>query len=390
MSPHASAPTLIPVEVDGGQGGVRTIVEVLGKTQSGDGYALLPAYAGPEVLRRLRTQLSSRHRHSSRQRVEGAVCCPTSGSTGTPRLVVLPRVLLTEVALTRDKEMGGPAAWFVGVPPATAGGLVAIARGLRSPVPPTAWTGAGVARFDVDRFTAEAGAFLDEAAGAGVHARVSLVATQVHRLLSDATATEVLARFHTVLIGGGPLAESTRKAAKSTGVTVVHSYGATETCGGCVYDGVPVAGTSVRIRNDEIQISGDCLASDYVDGPLRRTEDGWWQSGDRGAIVDGKLHVWGRFDDVVTVNGANVDLAVVRRTVDAIPGVSDAVVLTVPDPAGGVRLRAFVVGDVSPDEVRATVGDRLGSAAVPRVTQMTRLPLLASGKVDVERLREEV
>lgn len=385
MSPTTPVPTLIPKPVAGGDAGVRTIAELL--TFPPDPtrcYALLPAYGPSAALQRLQSHLTLD------PPIGDALCCPTSGSTGMPRMVVLQRASIALAAATRDDEMGGPSAWFVGIPPVTAGGLIAIARGLRSPMAPKAWSGAGVARFDPAQFAAEAAQFLDHARACGVAARVSLVATQVHRLLGDPQAAGILARFDSVLVGGGPMAEATRIAARAADIAVVHSYGATETCGGCVYDGQAVSGTQVRIDHGEVQISGDCLAYGYLDGPLRLTDDGWWRSGDRGSITDGNLRITGRFDDIVTINGTNVDLAAVRRVLTTVPGVREAAVVTTPDPAGGVRLHAFIVGEVAPDDIRAKVGAALGAAAVPRVSQIARLPLLVSGKVDLDQLREDI
>jgi o-succinylbenzoate---CoA ligase len=80
-------------------------------------------------------------------------------------------------------------------------------------------------------------------AGGGV---VSLVPTQLHRMVASRPAT-----LHdwTVLVGGGPVDPGSVDRARAAGATVVISYGMSETCGGCVYDGVPLDGVGVDVRS---------------------------------------------------------------------------------------------------------------------------------------------
>ena len=76
---------------------------------------------------------------------------------------------------------------------------------------------------------------------------ISLVPTQLQRLLdgpSPATLA-VLRRFNAILLGGSPASPALLEAALDAGVRVVTTYGMSETCGGCVYDGVPLEGVQV-------------------------------------------------------------------------------------------------------------------------------------------------
>jgi o-succinylbenzoate---CoA ligase len=385
MSSSTPAPTLSPVAVPGGNVGVKVIIDLLLSAPDPDrSLALMPTYGPARFQQRLRSQLQLT------PPMGASLCCPTSGSTATPRMVVIPRHVLTTAARARDAAMGGPAAWFLGVPPVTAGGLIAIERGVRSPVHPQTWDGAGITRFDVEEFTAQSSAFVDTTEAASVPARVSLVATQVDRLLRNPSAARNLARFDRVLVGGGPVAGATLSAAIRAGVRIISSYGATETCGGCVYDGVAVPGTAIRLVAGEIQVHGDSIAAGYLDGPLRLSSDGWWCSGDRGHVAAGRLQVTGRFDDIVTVKGTNVDVSAVQRLLAHQPTVQEVAVVATPADSGGHQLTAFVVGEVIPLELRSLVGAELGAAAIPRITVVSNLPLTASGKIDTQRLREDV
>ena len=116
-------------------------------------------------------------------------------------------------------------------------------------------------------------------------AHVSLVPTQLRRLLAvDAYRYNIdtLAGFSSVLLGGAAAPASLLEAARGAGVPVVTTYGMTETCGGCVYDGVPLDGVRVAIRDEDdpaprrgdgtgrIWIGGPVLFSGYRSGGRRR------------------------------------------------------------------------------------------------------------------------
>ena len=78
----------------------------------------------------------------------------------------------------------------------------------------------------------------------------SLVATQLAKALTDPAAAAALAELDAVLLGGGPAPRPVLDAAAAAGITVVRTYGMSETAGGCVYDGVPLDGVLVRVAAD--------------------------------------------------------------------------------------------------------------------------------------------
>src|SRR5262249_31752338 len=90
---------------------------------------------------------------------------------------------------------------------------------------------------------------------------VSLVPTQLRRLL-DAGAP--LSGFRRILLGGAAIPDGLLAEAAAAGARVVTTYGMTETCGGCVYDGVPLDGVQVATDADgRIRIRGPVLFSRY-------------------------------------------------------------------------------------------------------------------------------
>ena len=85
---------------------------------------------------------------------------------------------------------------------------------------------------------------------------------------------------------------------------MVATYGAAETAGGCVYDGVPLDGVAVALGDDgRIRIAGPTLFDGYDGDPALTAEalvDGWFLTSDAGRLdEDGRLEVLGRLDDVV-------------------------------------------------------------------------------------------
>lgn len=371
-------------------------VEVLRRAVSavlsgGEAIALLPGYAPAPMREALLRDL-----RQAEPVGKGRLLCPTSGSTGASHWVVLPAEALHRAAVARDAHQGGSSAWLLGLPPATAAGVAAAARSVRTDSPLHCWHGVGGGRFEAEGFTADAAALLDRAEAAGVPARASVVATQLARLLDAAAATaadgpaahdatEILRRFDAVLVGGGPLAPRLRERAMAAGVPVVATYGMTETAGGCVYDGRPTPGVDVTLLDGQVLLAADCLAERYLTAPLPKVGDAF-ATGDRGRWREERLEILGRLDDVVTVRGANVDLAAVRAVVADVVGVRESTVVAMPDPAGGARLRAVVVGEALPAQVRTLVAERLGAAAVPEVLVASALPRLPGGKVDLRRL----
>jgi O-succinylbenzoic acid--CoA ligase len=216
-----------------------------------------------------------------------------------------------------------------------------------------------------------------------------------------------LRSFETILVGGQAIAAATLERAQDAGVRVVRTYGSTETSGGCVYDGRPLGGVSVRIAEGEVLVSGPVLADGYL-GDRAATEsafihddDGrrWYRTGDAGLIEDDVLRVRGRIDNVIVSGGVNVSLDRVERIVRTIPGLESAVVVGVPDARWGEASIVVVPRgealrrseSVQLAEAREAVSAEIGAHARPtRLVLVDDLALLPSGKPDRETIRAAV
>ncbi|WP_350280746.1 o-succinylbenzoate--CoA ligase [Kribbella sp. HUAS MG21] len=309
-----------------------------------------------------------------------AVVLTTSGSSGEPKGVVLSRDALVASAAATHERLGGPGQWLLPMKPYFVGGLQILTRSLVARTSPVVLG---------DSFTESAKQLT------GTRRYTAMVPTQLARYLE--TDLEGLRVFDAIVIGGAATPAALKARAAAAGVNAIPAYGMTETGSGCVYDGVPLDGTSIRLDGGRILIKGNTLFSGYRLKPELTAEvlrDGWFRTQDRGEIVDGRLRVVGRVDDVVISGGVNVTLTTVQARLLEHPKVRDAVVLGVPDAEWGTRVVAFVVPeaeDPARDELRDWVSETLPRTWAPQdVVQLPELPMLASGKVDRQRLLEGV
>jgi o-succinylbenzoate---CoA ligase len=294
----------------------------------------------------------------------------TSGSTGSPKRVLLSRgAVLASVAAT-ERRLGAAGRWVLALPASYVAGVQVICRSMvAGHEPATGWP------VEEPWFT-------------------SLVPTQLHRLLDSPEDLAALRTAHTILLGGGPIDPALRARAADEGLRVVATYGSAETAGGCVYDGLPLDGVALAIAADgRIRISGPTLFDGYDGDPeltARTLVDGWFLTSDGGRLdEDGRLTVLGRVDDMVVSGGVNVPAPAVAARLRRHPAVVDAEVLGVPDPEWGQRVVAFVVGTgVDLAEVRDWVGQEQPRSWAPRqIVLVEAIPRLENGKPDRVALR---
>lgn len=306
----------------------------------------------------------------------------TSGSTAQPKDVLLSVDAVRASAAGTLTRIGGPGQWVLALPAHYVAGLQVLTRSAL----------AGTAAVHLDE---HADLTMATAALTGHRRYLAAVPTQLHRWLRSDPAA--LASYDAVLLGGAATPVSLLEAARERGVSVVRTYGMSETCGGCVYDGVPLDGVAMALgRDGEIRLSGPVLFDGY-DGRPGLTEavlrDGWFHTADRGRLDhDGHLVVLGRTDDVVVTGGVNVPVAEVEARLNAMPGVELAAVATRPDAEWGVEIVAVVQrGAATPTlvEIRDFIAAAHPRAWAPRrLALVDALPMLTSGKVDRHRLAE--
>lgn len=328
------------------------------------------------------------------ERDDVALVVPTSGSTGRPKGVLLPAAaLLASARLTHDR-LGGTGQWLLALPPTHIAGVQVLVRSIVAGEAPVALELR--AGFDPAAFAERSRALT------GDRRYTALVPTQLRRLLDGGgNVLAALRTYNTILVGGSAVAAELVTRARDEGVRVVSSYGMTETAGGCIYDGVPLAGVGIEVGTDGIiELSGPTLAAGYRLDPAATKAAfmrGRFRTSDRGRIGrDGRLVVLGRADDAILTGGVVVDPVAVETVLSTHPAIAAAAVIGQPDREWGERVVAVVVpvasGEVPAlEDVRRWVADRLGAVQAPReVVVATTLPTLPTGKLDRSRVRETV
>lgn len=311
-----------------------------------------------------------------------AVVISTSGTTGKPKGAMLTGQALTASGTATATRLGGPGQWLLALPPHHIAGMQVLLRSIQAgsdPVVLDVSTGFSVP--DFVRAVAEM---------TGSRRYISLVATQLVKALGDAEASEALASFDAVLLGGGPLPATVAIRAAQARVPVVRTYGMSETCGGCVYDGVALDGVEVRIGPEgRISLGGATVAAGYRNIPEHKAfaEHGWFHTDDFGELDEGRLRVLGRLDEAISTGGLTVVPQVGEAALGAHPLVAECAVFGVPDDRLGQRIAAAVVpsaaGAPTLEDLREHVTAALDGTAAPRELHLLdELPRRGIGKLD--------
>ena len=405
-------------------------------------------------------QNNARDNQDPRGRIEDpesiALVVGTSGSTGAPKQTALSvRALRASARATErffaDYPSAGsakpqratsevPAQWLLALPAHYVAGAQVLARSALAGTTPV--VAASVT--DGVSFTPEV--FLNAAERLSCARRfVSLVPTQVHKLLEAAEANptmgseiyDALGQFTGILLGGAPASASLLAAARELGLNVVTTYGSAETAGGCIYSGVALPGVRLRVVPEDaglldssvagdasaggtpnigrVWLGGEHLASGYMGDSARTAShffvdaDGyrWYRTDDYGSLTSSApnapedegapmLNVVGRSDDVIITGGVKVSARAVAAVLESHPAVREAAVMGIPDArwgsavAAAITLRGASGAQSAPDTSEATCDmlrefctDKLGAAGAPKFLRiLADFPTASTGKPD--------
>jgi O-succinylbenzoic acid--CoA ligase len=270
----------------------------------------------------------------------------TSGSTGAPKaaLHTFENHWSSAVGANRNIPLRPGDRWLLSLPPWHVGGLAVVFRCLLG--------GAAIAIAGRHEPLAEA------ISGLGA-THVSLVATQLYRLLHEKRGRAALRSLKAILLGGGPAPAALIEEAVHAGARLVTSYGSTEMASQATASrpgdpaealrtaGRPLAFRQLSVAADgEILVRGRTLFRGYVEGSgVRPARDaaGWFHTGDLGRIdAFGRLVVSGRRDTMFISGGENIHPEEIEREILRFPDVLEAIVAPVPNPEFGARPVAFL------------------------------------------------
>lgn len=286
----------------------------------------------------------------------------TSGSTGTPKEIGITSAALLASARASNKYLKASKGqtWSLLLPLTHIAGINVLVRSIELESEP------------ID---------LRNQVGAYPHADfTAIVPTQLFNALNgDADLLSHLKNVQAVLVGGAALSEELRSQAIASGINIITTYGMTETCGGCVYNGEALDGVDFELtENQRVKISGPVLAD-------VEKENGWYLTQDLGTIVDGKLKVIGRADDVIISGGENISLSAIESELNRkFPQLLVAAFATA-DSKWGQALHVAV--QTQDENLKAQISQALvtvmGNHAKPKsVILLDKLPEIGVGKVD--------
>ena len=286
----------------------------------------------------------------------------TSGSTGTPKEIGITSAALLASARASNKFLKATKGqtWSLLLPLTHIAGINVLVRSIELESEPIDLRNHVGTYPDAD-FTA-------------------IVPTQLFNALNgDADLLSHLKGTKAVLVGGAALSEELRSQGIASGINIITTYGMTETCGGCIYNGEALDGVNFELTDDQrVKISGAVLAD-------VEKESGWFLTQDIGVILDGKLKVIGRADDVIICGGENISLSAIESELNKkFPQLLVAAFAT-SDSKWGQALHVAVQTqdeNIKPQISQALVS-AIGNHAKPKsVILLDKLPQIGVGKVD--------
>lgn len=325
----------------------------------------------------------------------------TSGSSGTPKGVVIPAGALPTVGAGYAGCFGITERdnYFLPLPLAHAVGAltpqgIALHAGCRLTVvdrfsPSRFWTDVEASRATCSiLFPAQLNLLLELAAGQPAASSLRLVMTHVW-------SSRFRDRFGVDI---GVCWGMTETGAHSTG-SLAHAH--TEHREG--YVGRPMLGVEIAVlgsgrtplgsgETGEIALRHPHVMLEYLKDPEQTTRtlvDGWILSGDLGTIgEDGGLYYAGRSKNMIKRSGENISPEEIEGAIARYPAVVEALVFGVADPIRTEEIAAVIVvrpgAATEADDIIGHLRDHLARWKLPRYVALgeAALPRLANGKID--------
>ena len=313
-----------------------------------------------------------------------ALIVESSGSTGQPKRIQISREALISSANASALALGsfeGTAQWLLALPINYIAGLNVLTRSVLAGTQPVLMNTS--VPFTPEAFSRSA-SFMT-----GDRRYTSLVPTQLARLAKaveqDQYLLTQLRKFDAILVGGQAPQDEVVAKLTDLGVNLVITYGMTETCGGCVYNGQPLAGVELATNAGRIGVKGPMLAEVATD------ENGFYWTNDEGVVyADGRLEIIGRMDRVINSGGIKISLDRVEQLAQQVVGVTGLAATAIDDVEWGQRVGIVFTGSPEvADEVATALADDLGPAGRPiRILRVDKIPLLPNGKNDLLAIKQ--
>ena len=292
-----------------------------------------------------------------------AVVVSTSGSTGKPKSVALTASALLASARAAHSFLGAELGdrWSLLLPTTHIAGINVLVRSIE--------LGTKIVGVEESAdFTA-------------------VVPTQLHRALHG---EEILLRHlqsaKAVLVGGASTPVELLNGATALGIHVITTYGMSEMCGGCIYNGTPLAGVEMKIVDGLVELNGPMKAIGYLDA--EPFGDSFFKTSDLGLIQDGQLRILGRADDQIVSGGEKISLGAITEFLNS-DSHQHYMAVGLPDSEWGQALAIASDSQIDREEIRTKLRANFGAHATPkRFLENIELPLTSLGKPDLQKLIE--
>ncbi len=152
--------------------------------------------------------------------------------------------------------------------------------------------------------------------------------------------------------------------------------------------------TPIKIINDEIVLIGKSVSNGYINnyqgGFYDDEYNHYYKTGDNGYIFNNYLYCKGRIDNQIKYKGYRIELGEIEFYLKNNDKVVDAVVIPKYDLNNNIKfLKAFVIGKISEEEIRAYLHSVLPNYMIPKnICFVSQLPINKNGKIDRKKLME--
>ncbi len=288
-----------------------------------------------------------------------AIVIPTSGSSGAPKEVALTAHAAQASAAASHQFLDAKAgqSWSLLLPTNHIAGVNVLVRAIE--------LGSSITERNFDY--------------------TSIVPTQLFRAMNEAgDLLGELQNAQAVLVGGAAIDPDLLRRAKDSGINVITTYGMSEMSGGCVYNGQPLHGVEVEIREEgRIALRGPMQAHGYLGSQLPLADlDGWFLTNDAGHLDDGKLTVLGRIDDLIISGGEKISLSSIDAFLNKMKQ-SSFMSCAIADLEWGQQLCLASSGEMDNNEISKSLRQNFGNHAVPKLfLENIELPFTSIGKPD--------